>query len=427
MNFPNILRCKKIFLVLLLANMRKIVLMNNFSHPCKNMENKCRKLILVVVSGLLCVIFSQLSLHQDEAKFDIVSIASSFHQRQSPFFSSLTILFDWQNCQDACMFVHPILPPWVKLRYGNLNMNSINSNKLPGSTHYMVITRGDISDVSRWAQKHKVKHNSSIGLWLMADEIDEFKNHTNFSSFDYVIRHYYFQSKLDLFFLRALGNHTCGSSPALPTSREGEPRWGVHWGFLAPHKPHSLLSRSALSTIPASQRTRNCGFIGRSTPQRELMKQELRLQAPGLNCMIQFSEGFTLGSDKLKYIAEDLHNIKIGLNPSGNNMECHRLSELLSLGTIPAMLHANYLRAPFRSVPGIIGRDWTEVGTNILTLLSENKSQELDSMSRDAASFYEELLSCMLSDMDYILRGAFTEAENKRTIPRSSSNHQQYI
>ena len=375
------------------------------------MKDKCKKLvfgkaIVVVLSGLqlLYIFFSLDSVDLEEAKFDFTTV--SFQQQHS----SLTILMDWRNCQAACMFVHPILPRWVQFQYRNLNMSEITNSSLHGSSHYMVIMRGNISSLAAWSQKHRVKFGVSIGLWLMADELDNFNYHYNFASFDYVIRHYYFQTKLDLFFLRALGNHTCGESPVLPTLRRGEPRWGVHWGFLAPHKPHSLLSRPPATTVLASRRERNCGFLGRFTRQREFMKQEIERLYPKMECLIQFSEGFTLGSDKFKYLAEDLQNIKIGLNPPGNNMECHRLSELLVLGTVPAMIDEKYLHAPFRPVPGIIGKDWGDLGNKMLSVLSVNKSKELDAMSKDAAFFYEEILSCMRSDMDYILNGAFNDA-----------------
>lgn len=373
-------------------------------------------IVLAVVSRILGLIFTFYVQQPGQSRnSDILA-----RQPSTSKFADLTILVDWTECQEPCMFVHPILPPWVRFRYHNLNLTDVNNDRVPRSSHYMFIARRNILDLAGWAQRHRVEHSFSVGLWLMADEFDKFDSHNDFASFDYVIRHYFFQTKLDHFYVRALGNQTCGSSPPLPTSHIGEPRWGVHWGFLAPHKPHALLFRPASSIVPASQRGRTCGFIGRSTQQRETMKQQLALAAPEVKCQIHFSQGFSLGSEKLKYLANDLQDIKIGLNPSGNNAECHRLPELLTLGTVPAMLDAQFLTATFRPVPGIIGKNWGEVGTQIVSLSSANRSKELDDLSQAAANFYEELLSCMMSDMDVILRGAFNDTNNSSRYSNSN-------
>jgi len=137
------------------------------------------------------------------------------------------------------------------------------------------------------------------------------------------------------------------------------------------------------------------------------MKQELEQTAPKANCQIQFSKGFAVGNSKLQYLADNLQDIKIGINPPGNNVECHRLPELLALGTIPAMLDANYLHATFRSVPGIIGQNWTDVAWQIETALSQENKRIIDDLSWSGAKFYEELKFCMRSDMDIILSGSF--------------------
>ena len=77
------------------------------------------------------------------------------------------------------------------------------------------------------------------------------------------------------------------------------------------------------------------------------------------------------------------------------------------MGTVPAMLDADFVHATFRSVPALIGRDWASVSHQIDSVA--NNSTLLQSMSRDAALFYEELHPCMMQDMDTILRGVFAD------------------
>ena len=84
----------------------------------------------------------------------------------------------------------------------------------------------------------------------------------------------------------------------------------------------------------------------------------------------------------------------------------------------------DYLFATFRSVPGIIAKDWPAVVELMKEYLAEErkvleenkknghvgspaKISKLEVLSREGTKFYRDLESCMMADMDFILKGAF--------------------
>jgi hypothetical protein len=85
-------------------------------------------------------------------------------------------------------------------------------------------------------------------------------------------------------------------------------------------------------------------------------------------------------------------------------VETHRLSELLRMGTVPAVADAT-----FADVPRISGKKWTEIAHEMRKLLlgDANGGKKLESLSRQAAKFYEDLENGMKRDMDVNFRGAF--------------------
>ena len=379
-------------------------------------------LILISVSAVRLMLVPPLSLPEEIEQLlgDEFSETSELAEAidASPK-GILTIAVDQEgSCPEKCLFSHLLLPSWVRYRHVDFQkIEDLDTKKsVPLYSNLLIITRKDFVNVEKWVQERRKKYGVSVGLWVMGDELDNKNMHSTYRSYDYVIRHFYFQNKKDFYYLRALGNQTCGSSPPLPVSseRKAEPKWGVHWAFLPPHGFHPLLLQPPSSIITASFRKHNCGFIGRSTSVRQEMKREIERFVPAATCRIDFTSGFGQGSEKFKYFSQDLAEVKIGLNPAGNNPECHRLPELLALGTVPAMLDHEYLHATFEDVPGIIAKTWKEVGSKMMHLLSESQAEELDNMSRAAAEFLNRLVECSTGDMDVILRGSFADAQNRR-------------
>ncbi|KAL3917135.1 MAG: hypothetical protein SGILL_004854 [Bacillariaceae sp.] len=255
--------------------------------------------------------------------------------------------------------------------------------------------------------------------------------------FDLVIRNYWmwktdFRQEFGMT-LRALGNHSCGTSPPLPTvvvDGDGdetimEPRFGVHWAFLGPHDLHNLLLKEdATSVWPTSHRPVNCSFQGRKDKPRmqharSNMKEAIEA-TPELNCSLTFTGGFAMGSTKWDYLIGDLQQTKIGLCPGGTSVETHRLAESLQMGSVPAVIDQPYLHAPFRNVPAIIGENWTVVASQMKDLLYEEteaskigRQSNLEKLQLDGALFYQELQDCMKGDVDALLRMAVDHYSNK--------------
>jgi hypothetical protein len=277
-----------------------------------------------------------------------------------------------------------------------------------GNSHYLIVARDHFSEIGSVARTFRNKHpKTSIGLWHMADELLE--HAPNYSEFDYAIRHY-FDHKGRGGGFRALGNHSCGSSPPLPNINKSvtEPRWGVHWAFLE-HEKKIANFRDPTSSWPVSHRSNNCSFIGRPTPERFAALEEVKKAAPDLQCSIKYTEGFMKGNGEFEYMTKDIGDAKIGLNPTGNNVECIRLNELLSMGTVPAMVDEKFVHATFEPLPAVLGKNWSEVALEMKRLLDDerNGGKELDTLAKRGSEWKVKLDHCMKSDMDFILKHSF--------------------
>lgn len=116
---------------------------------------------------------------------------------------------------------------------GNISFegDNIDSIKINLQGHVLIVTRFPDASGSlvKWARKHR-KKGSSVGMLLMADELNEVETEL-FASFDYVFRHYFFKhlrkgpgtslshfiknwkgSDAKIMHLYTLGNISCGSS-----------------------------------------------------------------------------------------------------------------------------------------------------------------------------------------------------------------------
>jgi hypothetical protein len=328
----------------------------------------------------------------------------------------LTIAVDHGgSCPDNCVFVHKLLPPWLFYRYisfptveslEQIMTQDYQDDADAGNSHYLIVARDRFSQIGSVARRFRTEHpNTSIGVWRMADEL--LTHAPNYSDFDYKIRHYFAHKEKGGGF-RALGNYTCGSSPPLPSNKstKAEPKWGVHWAFLEFEKKIANF-RDPTSSWPISHRSSNCSFIGRSTPERVAILSQV--QKADLNCNIQFTSGFGKGNGEFKYMTEDIGGTKIGLNPTGNNVECIRLNELLSMGTVPAMIDQKFVHATFEPLPAILGKDWSEVVLEMKRLIDDEKNggKELDALARRGSEWKVKLNHCMKSDMDFILKHSF--------------------
>ena len=128
-----------------------------------------------------------------------------------------------------------------------------------------------------------------------------------------------------------------------------------------------------------------------------------------------------LQNTKFEYFNYDISRAKIGLSPRGSAVETHRLAELLRMGAVPAIVSEDYLYATFKPVPGIIANDWPSVVKLMREylveeqqVLAENrrsganyKISKLERLSREGTKWFRDLETCMMADMDYILKGAF--------------------
>lgn len=347
----------------------------------------------------------------------------------------LTIAIDSRHsCPDLCTFVHPLLPSWV--RYRQLHFDSevdLAEILKDDHGHVIVVARTNIVNIANWAVERRTNHtNSTTALFHNADErIHKGEIVDVYNKFDYVLRQYYRtddDGKFHGYTLHALGNHTCGATKQtlpLPNTESG-PRWGIHYVPLNAHTVDVQLLHHATATYPTSLRPTNCSFIGRgdvhrSKHERETMKTAVEEHGAEMNCTVTYTGAFATGNTKFEYFNYDISQSKIGLSPRGSAIETHRLAELLRMGAVPAIVAEEYLFATFRSVPGIIAKDWPDVVQLMKTYLAEErevlagnqnigagtKISKLEMLSREGTKFYRDLEACMMADMDFILKGAF--------------------
>mmetsp|Transcript_47424 Transcript_47424/g.57424 ORF Transcript_47424/g.57424 Transcript_47424/m.57424 type:complete len:419 (+) Transcript_47424:311-1567(+) len=405
------------------------------AHPKQQRFHK-NPITLIVSGGLflyLALIFTSVTrsnLKSDSSNYEKNGWTVQTERRQTiskkrPV-AFLTIAVDNRiSCPDKCVFGHGILPNWVKYRYIVFadvdDLQKTLSESLPeDDTHLMIVARTNIVNLANFASTRRSRLKKSVGLWHMADERlvpGEIKGQYN--KFDYVIRHYlrFGERGFHTFdiTLRALGNHTCGSSPPLPVTGETlqkEPRFGSHWIMLGPHEDHSLLRFDADEVWPTSRRPLNCSFHGRkdvhrSKGERKMMYTAFNDGADGksLNCDVSYSTGFAAGKSKFDYLAGDLQNNKIGLSPRGSNVETHRLTEALIMGAVPAVVDEPYLHAPYQTVPAIIGKDWESVAKEMKRLLSDERrgGKELENLQEKGVQFYKKYEKCVKSDFNLIM------------------------
>eukprot|EP00571_Detonula_confervacea_P011147 CAMPEP_0172309242 /NCGR_PEP_ID=MMETSP1058-20130122/9595_1 /TAXON_ID=83371 /ORGANISM="Detonula confervacea, Strain CCMP 353" /LENGTH=419 /DNA_ID=CAMNT_0013021835 /DNA_START=87 /DNA_END=1346 /DNA_ORIENTATION=+ len=353
----------------------------------------------------------------------------------------LTIAIDSRHsCPDLCTFVHPLLPSWV--RYRQLHFNSevdLAEILKDDHGHVIVVARTNIVNIANWAVARRTNHTNTTssdgvpttGLFHNADE----RFHKGeivdvYDKFDYVLRQYYQRDedgKFHGYTLHALGNYTCGTKQqSLPLSEtESGPRWGIHYVPLNAHTVDVQLLHHATSNYPTSLRPTNCSFIGRadvkrSKHERENMKIAVEEHGAELNCTVTYTGAFATGNSKFEYFNYDISQAKIGLSPRGSAIETHRLTELLRMGSVPAIVAEDYLFATFKSVPGIIAEDWPGVVQSMKKYLAEEREvlaanqigagtnmSKLEMLSREGTKFYRDLEACMMADMDFILKGAF--------------------
>lgn len=353
----------------------------------------------------------------------------------------LTIAIDSRHsCPDLCTFVHPLLPSWVRYRQLHFDSEVDLADKLRDDHgHVIVVARTNIINIANWAVARRANYTASTtGLFHNADE----RFHKGeiagvYEKFDYVLRQYYRRDddgKFHGYTLHALGNYTCGTKAndqSLPLPEEGGdagPRWGVHYVPLNAHTVDVQLLHHATANYPTSLRPTNCSFIGRpdvkrSKHERAEMKTAFEEHGPELNCTITYTGAFASGNTKFEYFNYDISRSKIGLSPRGSAIETHRLAELLRMGAVPAIKAEDYLFATFKSVPGIIAKDWPAVVELVKEYLTEErevlaqektgKISKLEMLSREGTKFYRDLEACMMADMDVILRGAFGLSPSK--------------
>lgn len=350
------------------------------------------------------------------------------------------VVDDNGSCPDNCVFVHKFLPPWLQFRYivfsNKMEDLAISRNNNDTDTtqqyhhgltkamennygHVLIVTRFYVVEIAKWAHHYKETNKVSVGMFLMGDE--ELLRHNRlvdsnlYTNFDYVLRNYFFNAtQIGDFPLRFLGNATCGTSLPLPST--SGPRWGLHWVFLQPHESHVLLDRPVQSIEPARTRPKNCTFIGwvggnRFSKEDRAQVRKLSFRTfSDLHCNVALAGAFGTNKynhSKLWYLNNDLAQSKIGFNPRGVHPECHRLPEMLKLGTVPAMTKQEYMQYIFEPVPGIVETSWIEVFSKMRYYLSEEGMDELSALSFKSAMWMDKLEACIKSDMNIILTGAF--------------------
>ena len=336
----------------------------------------------------------------------------------------LTIAIDSRHsCPELCVFVHPLLPSWVRYRQLHFDDEKDLAEKLKDDHgHVVVVARTNIINIANWAVDRRKWEGASTGLFHNADE----RFHKGeiwgvYEKFDYVLRQYYRRDedgKFHGYELNALGNHTCGTArQSLPNrgAQEPGPTWGVHYVPLNAHTVDVHLLHHPASNYPTSLRPNNCSFAGRadvkrSKHEREAMKAAMETSGAEMNCTVTYTGAFASGHSKFEYFNYDISLSKIGLSPRGSAIETHRLAELLRMGAVPAIVSEDYLYATFRSVPGIIAKDWPSVAESMKEYLAEEREavaagrlSKLEMLSREGTKYYRDLENCMMADMDFIL------------------------
>ena len=355
----------------------------------------------------------------------------------------LTIAVDNRHsCPDLCVFVHPLLPSWVRYRQLHFESEVDLAEKLKDDHgHVIVVARTNIINIANWAVERQKNMTATgivptTGLFHNADErFHKGEISDVYDKFDYVLRQYYRREedgKFHGYTLHALGNYTCGSTQqSLPLSESVRgPKWGVHYVPLNAHTVDVQLLHHATANYPTSLRSLNCSFIGRtdvkrSMHERSTMKTALEEHGAEMNCSVSFTTGFASGKTKFEYFNYEISQSKIGLSPRGSAIETHRLAEMLRMGAVPAIVAEDYLFATFKSVPGIIAKDWPAVVDLMKTHLAEEKEvlaankqtgsiklSKLERLSREGTKFYRDLEACMMEDMSFILKGAFGLLDN---------------
>ena len=376
----------------------------------------------------------------------------------------LTILVDdLGDCPDNCEQVHTLLPTWVKFQYKYFSgkdilkaddpeQEGVTFHSLTGVTgHLLLVSKIHIATLGKQAEYHRKTFHASVGLFVMADELGHLQKHLQkfpgrYNSFDYILRNYWFpQEVFDPVPLRALGNMTCGSpdpKPPLPTttgissgaaadSSQIGPRWGLHWTFLLPHTASALLRRSDRSIWPTQLRPTNCSFHGwdggKGDTDRKLVESLSKSpKYKDMGCSIKLFPKPKTGNRKFLYLTENIGQSKIVFNPRGIHPECHRLSETLIHGSVPAMKEEEYMKHVYKPIPGIIEPTWKRVfvqakyhlENDALPSIGWNSTkrthtnQTLAELSQEAAKWWTDLQECMRADMSIILTGAFGDYNN---------------
>lgn len=364
---------------------------------------------------------NELGSGQHSADHDRVVVGSSDYDSWWSKNTTRLIILSDNRGSCPCAFVHLFLPPGLPYSYMSfqdpedlqkiINETSKATTTSGAQQHYLIVMRSsdDLVTVGEFSQRKQQETKSSFGLFHMSDEKLN-ANYSDYLRFDYVLRHYFSHEDRTVPHLRALGNHTCGTtSPTSPGASEQQPKFGTHWVFQRYAGTTGFNHRHQMV-----YRTRNCSFIGRSTHERRLMVQTLKQafnDSDGSNnnrrvCHLEFTIGFGQGHDPFEYYGTDLGNSKIVLNPAGNNVETIRLGEMIELGTVPAMLDAPFLHATFQRLPGIIQHNWLEVSTEIMRLL-DHHPRELQSLSDQIFMWQKQYMHCCQMDMKHILQQAF--------------------
>ncbi|KAJ3251518.1 hypothetical protein HDU77_005831 [Chytriomyces hyalinus] len=328
----------------------------------------------------------------------------------------LTILYETAgSCPENCYSLQSLLPPNIKWRNKVFNSTS-HLETMDINTDVLFIARNKLSPVSRlvqWTLSHRRK-GFSVGILVMADEKNTFGTSALFA-FDYVLRNYYFEETAQSDAeprvpLRALGNATCTNQVVsripehpIPISKRNfkqheQPWLGYHWAFLLA-TPNNMDSRHAPgSHWPASKRDNPCAWSGSLRSDRMEMTQIMHTEFP--ECKLNIEKQFMDGLSAYWY-SDMLTSTTFGLNPSGNNPECHRLFEIMENGAIPVMLRSDFLTRTFAPVPGLVVGSWSEAVDAMKMLL--RSPARLDAMQQDVLIWHARMKECMRGDLEKIL------------------------
>jgi hypothetical protein len=313
-------------------------------------------------------------------------------------------------CPELCDTIHYYLPDFVQWRYitltdGHMHRLAIDNDTLIIAHHL------NPSEMTQWATKHRLLSGKSVGLMLMSDETNN--NVWIYGAFDYVLRSFYFE-KLNAapveHYVRALGNLSCGTGPVWDpnpsdTKENMLPWLGIHYVFQQ-GLPNNAVSGhfSKFSIWPSSDRPRNCTWTGSLRADRQEM-------VDGMNppfCDIDVQDVFPGHIGPFEYGHVRFGQSVFGLNPNGNNPECLRTIEMLSHGTIPVHIDSTYLHKTFRTVPGIIAKNWTEAKQRMDGLLS-GPPAVLNALQNECLDWYFDHATCVRKDLEIILSIAMSK------------------